>query len=313
MSRISRYQSSISKFIKNREYLDIFNDYDKIITISDKTDYTMSILMLTILNNINKKNKESFQGYHAATGIELLFMAVTYMNNINNTDSYKFSAILIVLSNKCIFQNMDVVKRHYMNDQLNTIYKLLTTFVCEKVGIDGLLYSDEIEYIDTGVKQDVIKYATKFNIDVGDIRCIKKEYLDKIVEKRMGTVGELAVNISCIMGGYSEEDVKSASKVGIHFGIMYQIAIDFDNLMEDIINCNDGVSYNYIINCGFHTAYEIFLEHKQRFISEAMRLDIFSVTIREIIDSIELKIDEIIDATSPDMVSEYNIASISQE
>jgi hypothetical protein len=45
------------------------------------------------------------------------------------------------------------------------------------------------------------------------------------------------------------------------------------------------------------------MNNKERFIQDSMNLDIFTCTIKEIIDGIENKVDEIIDQTSPDIKS----------
>ena len=74
-SRISRYQESIKKFMKNRSCLSQLGESvsNTIITNTDHQDqYIFSILLLTILNSQNRKNHLLFQGYYAAVTIEFI-------------------------------------------------------------------------------------------------------------------------------------------------------------------------------------------------------------------------------------------------
>ena len=56
----------------------------------------------------------------------------------------------------------------------------------------------------------------------------------------------------------------------------YQISNDFSNIDQDLKNNDDGVTLNYVINCGIQESYEKFMDSKQKFIEEAMNLEIFS-------------------------------------
>ena len=75
MSRISRYQGSVKRFINERSCLiDIKGSDIEDIIKNDLLDenYILPILMLTIMNAQNKKNHNSFQGYYAASSVEFL-------------------------------------------------------------------------------------------------------------------------------------------------------------------------------------------------------------------------------------------------
>ena len=79
----------------------------------------------------------------------------------------------------------------------------------------------------------------------------------------------------------------------------------FENLDHDISSAKD-YSDNYIINYGLNEAYELFLDSKQKFIEESMLHDLYTNTIKEVIDLIELSVDTVIDNTSPDLKSNYS-------
>ena len=82
MSRLGRYKESLNKFIKDRSCLFGDNIPDGIESILyeeiKNCDLLLPILLLTIMNNQNKKNRISMQGYFAAAGI----VFITAMLNI---------------------------------------------------------------------------------------------------------------------------------------------------------------------------------------------------------------------------------------
>lgn len=86
---------------------------------------------------------------------------------------------------------------------------------------------------------------------------------------------------------------------------MYKISKDFENLSADIKN-STTYSTNYVLNYGLQDGYEVFLNNKQKFIEESMVDDLYTNTIKEIIDTIEANVDMIIDQTSPDLKSTYS-------
>lgn len=316
MSRISRYRNSVERFIENRSCLSELDGtvWDK--TIKDQikdSDYTLPILMLTLFNSLQKKNNISFQGYHAASGIEFLHTTVKIINKSHNDKGcYQLAGVLISLSNRAIFNNVDVVKRYLSNDKVTKMCSNLATVVDNKVGFRGLMCNIDIEQNKDGMKTDIDRYLHKHSTNdiakcYGKIKRINKKCLDKLLSTRICSVAELAVSVAWLLGGGSDDQLGKIRKMGKSFGLMYQIAQDFDNLEVDIKNIGeDGITMNYVANCGFQYSYEIFLENRQKFIEDAMMVDMFTTTLKEMVDNIETKVDMIIDATSPDIKSMYS-------
>ena len=92
-------------------------------------------------------------------------------------------------------------------------------------------------------------------------------------------------------------------KLSKYYTMMYKLAEDFENIENDVMNQVDGICKNYVVNYGLQNSYEVFMTNKQKFIEELMTLDMFTNTIKEIINYIEHKVDMIIDETSPDLKS----------
>ena len=73
MSRISRYQESIDKFIKNK--LNTLYDYDDNNFVYDnlkKSNHLSGIILSTILNTNIKKSGFKIHGYYMAVAIDML-------------------------------------------------------------------------------------------------------------------------------------------------------------------------------------------------------------------------------------------------
>ena len=74
MSRISRYQEVLLKFIKNKSFINETTESTKkiIYDLLELSDQIPAILCLTILNNQCKKYDVRIHGYYLASGIDML-------------------------------------------------------------------------------------------------------------------------------------------------------------------------------------------------------------------------------------------------
>lgn len=311
MSRVSRYKESIDRFIKQRgnnsEILNT-NLKDHFNKHLEDSNYDFSILMLTIMNNQQKKNKISFQGYYAATGIEYLHIILRILTNTElKLIDHQLISTLLLLSMKTISQNIDVAKRCVASEEVNKIHFSIAELVADKSGINGIMY--EIENLDTTSrkkKKDVIKFLSKRE-DMANkyenMKLVSRQDIDCIVEKKICSLASLSLNMAWILGNGNASQSKRINRAGKYFGMLYQIANDFESFDKDLDN---EVTLNYIINCGFQLAHETFMENKQKFIEETMILDIYTVTIKELLDKIERKVDLVLETTSPEIKSNFS-------
>src|SRR5271154_3409490 len=76
MSRISRYQEGILKFLKTKSFINETTDTTKNILydLLELSDHIPAILCLTILNNQCKKYDIKIHGYYLASGIDVLML-----------------------------------------------------------------------------------------------------------------------------------------------------------------------------------------------------------------------------------------------
>lgn len=320
MSRVSRYHESFKTFINKRSCLSDIQDtdlYEPIKKHIDNNQFILPILMLTITNNQTKKNKVSFLGYYAATSVEFLRIYLELSNNRSTyikeygDDKYcRILNILIIWIIKSWNQNMEVVKRHLDDDKINKLYNSYIGLLYAKFTPDNLLGKNPTK-INNVFKSDLHKYYLhKNDKDALDkfknINQIDKESMNIMIDNKMGCLGELIVSIGWVLGCGNDSQLNRLAKAGKAFGIMYQLANDFNNIEQDLIKSQNNQTYNYVVNCGIQESYEKFMENKEKFIEEALNLDIFSSTVKEIVDLIEIKVDNVIDNTSPDLKSSYS-------
>jgi hypothetical protein len=360
MSRLFKYVSSLQKFIKDRSFNNINIKTKEKIYLLDKTEeqdlddaisnilftntqennLLMSVMLLTIMNGQNKKNKVSIQGYYAATTIELLYNIIL----IGELDDIKLSKELktkltnyiTICSNNFLCNNLETIKENpKMSDKVSTImitslkmfnntvdYKLLLNkhvYILEEKKKDNKLLTwyikdliikeEKEEDKSKESKEDKSKEKSKSKIKIileekfKNIVPIQKDNFLDYLNKKISTVSELSFCLGWVLGGGDEKKLPRVKKAGRSFGLVYKLYNDFSNIEKDLINSNSNLSNNYIINYGLQSSYEFYMENKQKFITEVMLLEIYTDTVKEIINYIDGKIDEIINETSPDLKS----------
>ena len=98
-------------------------------------------------------------------------------------------------------------------------------------------------------------------------------------------------------------------RLGHHFGLLIKLAHDFANLDQDMEEClKNKQSLNYVINFGLQESFELFDECKKKFIEGLLILEITSPTIKEFIDILEIKVNFILEQSSPN-IKKYSSTS----
>lgn len=321
MSRILKYRESLEKFIKNKSCIinNIFmmdkKDINAIIfDILNKNDNIYSILMMTIMNNQNKKKKITSQGYFMASAIEFLNVIIymiddiTYKTKMGIDNYYKTINILIQLAHKSICQNMDSIKMCVNNEMTNNIYMIVLNLFNEIISFDKILNDNNIITTNKKLNNDVLVWYIKTN-NISDKNYkkfleIEENNLMDIFYKKYGLLCQFAICIGWTTSG----DISNIEKVKYmsnHFVTMYKIYKDFINIEQDL-KTENNYTLNYVINYGLQYSYEKFMKNKQKFIEIAMYLDTYTSTIKELISSIDSQMDKVLEKTSPDLKSNFS-------
>lgn len=318
MSRVHKYKESLYKFITDK-YVNLFDLSSDIKSyVLDKLkdhDMITTIFLLTIVNNSNKKTNCQIQCYHIAAASELILFISKINNNIQKTID-KIGAINTIQMINVINMNISIaIQRNIesirlsLNDnpqlgqnicliweawnkcqiKLNECKKyhaIVTKKKCSKTVSDWYFKED-----------------TKLINQINSMNQISKESMIEYIDLFIIPMTNFCLSCAWIIGMNDKKDLNLICK---SYAYMYKIAFDFENITTDVTAL---INTNYVINFGIQTSYEAFLLHKEKFISELMNIDMFTVTISEIIDNFEEKIDLIIDTSSPDLKSSYSSSS----
>lgn len=329
MSRISRYQEGVLKFLKTKSFINETTDVTKNILydLLDLTDHIPAILCLTILNNQCKKNDLKIHGYYIASGIDALMLVAKVCSNRDHFDNkygqYSIDNMIMEVIScfyKCITQNIDTLRM-----SKNGIINSKLTQIC-------IEYSTKMMPLITQKS----KYESNIKMKKTDLMCMNlddntyiqyknKNKLDKIVlmediKKRYGSVCKLAMCLGWILGQSDdnilnkikdlseEKTIAKLEVLGEYMGTFLKLHDDFKYTIRDIKL--GRFSLNYVINCGIKEAYIELIESKANFIEGSMNLGINTKTSKEIIDMVVNDIDEIVKDISVDMDTQYDDVSM---
>jgi hypothetical protein len=329
MSRISRYQDSIHKFMKNRSSINDLSDSckPKIFEIIKDLDHIPAILLLNVLSTQSKKNNMALHGYYMASGIEMLNI-ILQMDDRKDFYKKKYAEDyeeiikqLLALLNLTLAHNMEAIYPYINKDKdkdrtfkimfksSEILNKKMSELICEYKfnPTENIKKTDLVKYhFEEKSKEYIKEKMSKF-------KKISKDELITYIHKKYGTLGQLSLMLGWLLGTGDEKIVNNLEKMGLHFGMILKISNDFNQLENDI---EHAVNYttNIVINLGIQESFELFMENKVKFIQGCTTdpIGLYSNTVKEIIDLLESKIDIVIDKTSPDMKSQYTLKTCTE-
>ena len=131
--------------------------------------------------------------------------------------------------------------------------------------------------------------------------------LNIYIKNKYGNIGKLVIILSWIMGGgvIDKKNINILENIGEKFGLIYKICIDFENTINDIKK-SESITDNIIINIGVQNSFELFMELKSSFYEDSLKLGIYTHTMKEVIDELEIKMDRCIENCKVDMKSTYS-------
>ena len=313
MSRISRYQESIEKFIKNKNINTYFSDeYNDLISNKlMKSDHLGGIILSTIFNHNSKKSNVKGHGYFLGIAIDILLI----MLDSKNTNLY-FNQNLLIGIYKLLNENINIIK---INDQdeLNKI--LLRTYEYFNNHIYNIISFPKKMQIKKMIKSDLLNLKTindQLYKKISQMNRYVQEDIIDYIKISYGGIGKLILVLSWILGGGSLEKktVAALELIGEKFGMIYKLSNDFNNIISDINSCDqeNNITRNVVINIGIQESFALFMELKSSFYEEAFKLGIYTHTMKEVIDELEVKMDKCIENSKVDMKSTYSSFSTIQ-
>lgn len=323
MSRLCRYKESLNRFINdrsclfNKDNIPNNNIQDIIYNKFKNSDLVLPIMLLTIMNNQNKKNSKTIQGYYAASMIQIAQILLDLFENGEKNDiNYKTREYLLIMATNSLYQNLETVKDNFDGDMSSEIIINTLKVYHERISYNNIMSEYNLEISNDKPCKDVkdwyIRDDSSLNAHFDNIKTITKKSFKEYITKKIGSICELAFQVGWIIGCGCSKESKRISKVAKAFCYIYKLSQDFENLDEDIRKAKNGITTNFVVNYGLQNSYEIFMDNKQKFIEHSMGLNIFTSTVKEILNYIEAKVDNVINQTSPDLRSTYsNLQSMS--
>lgn len=319
-SRFSLYQNSIKKFIANQSIISKHMHKEFILKIIESSEYILPISLLTIMNGQQKKNNlKTVHGYEIASGVELLTIMLniietkklnnTYNNVVlNNPISDYICQDIVSLVYQTLNNNISNLSTYYTIDNVNKIHKIAMDHLHEKITkMNSTVATLELpQNLKLLQKTDLRNFHFKNFANLETLNSVKqlpKDFLIQYISGTYGSICKLSLILGWIMGGSPVEQMASLDKIGNHFGMMLKLAYDFINIESDLEHMINGISFNYVINFGIQNTFELFDESKKKFIEGLMTLDITTPTLKEFIDILQTKVDNTLDASSPDIRS----------
>ncbi len=305
MSRISRYQESIEKFIKNKNISTYFSDeYNDLISNKlMKSDHLGGIILSTIFNHNSKKSNVKGHGYFLGIAIDILLIMLDSKNtNLN------FNQNLLIGIYKLLNENINIIKITDQ-DELNKI--LIRTYEYFNNHIYNIISFPKKMQVKKMIKSDLLNLKTITDQLYKKISQMNRYVQDDMIDyikTSYGGIGKLILVLSWILGGGSldKKTINALELIGEKFGMIYKLSYDFDNIINDINSCDQNITRNVVINIGIQESFALFMELKSSFYEEAFKLGIYTHTMKEVIDELEVKMDKCIENSKVDMKSTYS-------
>jgi len=304
MSRISRYQESLSKFIKNKNIESYFSDEFKE-TIYNKltdSDHLGGIIVSTLFNHNSKKSNFKGHGYFLAIAVDIMMIILESNNRLNNQNLN-----LTIGLYKLINDNISIINTP-KQEELNNI--IIKTYEYFNQNIYDIITYEKVGPVSKMQKSDLLNLKTitePIYKKISSMNHYNKDDIILYVKKTYGKLGKMLFLISWIIGGgdSDKKTLKQIENIGELFGSLYKICIDFDNIINDI-NKDVKETKNIIVNIGIQESFAFFMETKSKFYEESFKMDIYTHTMKEVIDELETKIDKCLDNYTIDMKSMYS-------
>lgn len=316
MNKISKYQENISQWLKIKScFAKSIKDNKVFDDIVNMSDHITPIILLTILHQ--KQRKKAQHGCYMASGIDIMMILV----NITDNELYyntKFGAsnILDFVTEmpihifKSLSQNIETIENNVDKDSLFKVLKIFhiaTTHLQQK--LIKIIQKPNITGVQNVVKTDIIKFHFNnkqiINNKYKHLKKIDKDVLLNYVDQKYGQVCQISFIMGWLFGLGEEKMIGNLEKVGSYMGIILKIANDFNNLERDMEYSNN-FSYNLIINYGIHECFALFIDNKIKLLHGCIAMNIFTSTMKEIVDHVEQKFDDCLKNTDIELKSVYS-------
>jgi hypothetical protein len=319
MSKISKHRENIYNFITSKSCFSNIIDKEILKEFIENDMCLYPIALLSVFSTQIKKNKaKSYHTLHVASALILMIMNVSinenkkyYENKYGENNIKKIQNQATIFIFEAITQNIRTMENTIGPDVSGKIQKKISSILHEKLLV---LTEDNIKENNLKIKKsDIIKY--KFddkNIIENKYKKLKridKNELIYYIEQKYGSIGQCAFIFGWLMGmgNDNQKVIDSILRIGSSFGILVKLTHDFYNLENNIKLSNDNdTSYNFVINYGIHECFRLYDENKIKFLEGCMINEIYSSSIKELMEKIDKTYDKCLKNTELELQSQYS-------
>ena len=313
MNRLIKYSESINRFIDcKKDYVTRIINIDNAILLNKikNNDKIFSVIMLTILNNTCRKNKLSVNGYYMTILIEILSIII-FDDVIDVKTCCKNVIMLFGLLNENVGILMHSVNSSTLLSYYTNVMSSFGGIILKIISSNNDVNDDEIEFTDGSLENDLSDWYFNDNsvTNLDNFKQISKKTYMKHINNYVNLISEISFMIGWLLGGGVDDKIESVKLVSTYFSVIYNVVNDFENIDRDMIcmiKDDKKFCYNHVINYGILNSFELYMNNKEKFIELSIKLDIYTDTIKEILRTLEEKIDVIINDTNPELKSNYS-------
>ena len=136
------------------------------------------------------------------------------------------------------------------------------------------------------------------NISLGQYMDINQSMnIDELIINKTSSLFEYCFVMPWLVFNYNKEDaiinqgINKMRKIGKKFGLIFQIADDFEDVKQDLLKCQ---TVNYVISNGVETSLHNFNQHIEKFNKLAKKHNVLTPEIEQIITYLTEKVNKIL-------------------
>lgn len=341
MPRIPKYINAINTFITNKK----LHSETKTVEILETTlrnDKTLSVILLTIYNNLYTKTKNKSQP-KKITKVDNKKIETSLRDNpkglrdngiltvntrdnstdrdnvLDKTDDELHYHYITIIELMKLYLDPAIDKCHLTFTINDFLFDTYTTISQQQISTisniinnkSKLMYSyklptvlDAKDYknIDNDLPKLFIKNNNNLLEKFNNLKCLTKDTMLTFVNATITPIIDVVLSIIWILS--KKPDIDKIHDISCHFAMYYKIYDDFSKIEHDIISSDHvGISTNYIVNFGISESYDqLFVERS--FIEEFLRIhDIRTNTLKEIIKNVKIETDAFMENLDKDNIN----------
>ena len=266
-------------------------------------DHHLAILLLTTMNNQNQKNKRKGSGYHVSLGLELTevlgkMILRKSLSQIGHSMPLFWGEIQASL-----YRDLHSLTLQNGPYDPSTLLAF-PSFLLKKTGPEGYLGAIYREL--SPPSKELLESKEEVKKELGDrvpaavsklsllLQFKDQKSMEAHLSQKIGSLAGRAFGLGWMLGGGEVADLFFMEELGKHFGIFYQLAIDFKVFEKHLSRLKTYYSFNYVINFGIQEAYRLFMVEKQKVLKLCLEKDILTTTLEELIKLIQKRVDHIL-------------------